>query len=298
MGGLLVMFACFRLYCQFLSPEFPSLNLGYPIVWYKESGGLRRPRRLRGWSDTSSSSPSRVCESCVSCDGPWHQLHSFILETTVLRPGSISEANFCCCWGREILRQKDFWQRKNGLVLPKAVENHWLVRLIQDVPLSITKHVEKMIQFRKVTSIPALKINCPASLVMLMQKQLLLAFCIKSVLLHSFDSLCRMAEMSTDQGPKSPHTKSHYTRKPPTCALLLLARLTSFHSKIIGKICCVPTSTPAAHANFLCSNPWEHVVLKASQWIRQSGINDTYHHSRPGLKATMASVWHWDFRAY
>ena len=125
--------------------------------------------------------------------------------------------------------------------------------------------LEKMIQFRKVTSIPALKINCPASLVMLMQKQLLLVFCIKSVLLHSFDSLCRMAEMSTDQGPKSPHTKSHYTRKPPTCALLLLARLTSFHSKIIGKICCVPTSTPAAHANFLCSNPWEHVVLKASQ---------------------------------
>ena len=120
----------------------------------------------------------------------------------------------------------------------------------------------------------------------------------QSVLLHSSDSLCRMAEMSTDQGPKSPHTKSHYTRKPPTCALLLLARLTSFHSKIIGKICCVPTSTPAAHANFLCSNPWEHVVLKASQWIRQSGINDTYHHSRPGLKATMASVWHWDFRAY
>ena len=215
MGGLLVMFACFRVYCQFLSPEFPSLNLGYPIVWYKESGGLRRPRRLRGWSDTSSSSPSRVCESCVSCDGPWHQLHSFILETTVLRPGSISEANFCCCWGREILRQKDFWQRKNGLVLPKAVENHWLVRLIQDVPLSITKHLEKMIQFRKVTSIPALKINCPASLVMLMQKQLLLVFCINLFFSTLLTLSAEWRKCQRIKGPNPRTQKATTLESPP-----------------------------------------------------------------------------------
>ena len=160
------------------------------------------------------------------------------------------------------------------------------------------KHVEKMIQFRKVTH-PCFENKLSRESRYAYAETASSGFMHQSVLLHSSDSLCRMAEMSTDQGPKSPHTKSHYTRKPPTCALLLLlARLTSFHSKIIGKICCVPTSTPAAHANFLCSNPWEHVVLKASQWIRQSGINDTYHHSRPGLKATMASVWHWDFRAY
>ena len=69
---------------------------------------------------------------------------------------------------------------------------------------------------------------------MLMQKQK-----ISSVFLHhlpicSSPELCRMAEMSTDQGPKSPHTKS-YTRKPPWLCWLLWLDWRHFTRKSLEK---------------------------------------------------------------